>query len=108
MSPGRDPSKAIIDGWLEADRDAPKKQRHTARRIWQHLIEEHGADVRESTVRRYVGEGRRSEPMALREVTVAQHPPWEEAEVDVDSISFYLNGLVPAVVARESCSVSRL
>src|SRR5262245_57098469 len=32
VSPVLDPWKATIDGWLEADRHAPKKQRHTARR----------------------------------------------------------------------------
>ncbi len=30
---------ALIDAWLEADRDAPRKQRHTARRVWQRLVE---------------------------------------------------------------------
>ena len=35
--------RALIDAWLEADRDAPRKQRHTARRVWQRLVEEHGA-----------------------------------------------------------------
>ncbi len=95
VSPVLDPWKATIDGWLDADRDAPKKQRHTARRIWQRLVEEHGADVGESTVRRYVGEARRRQPMALREVMVPQHHPLgEEAEVDFGSISFYLNGLL--------------
>ncbi len=54
-----------------------------------------GADVGESTVRRYVGEARRRQPMALREVTVPQHHPLgEEAEVHFGSISFYLNGLL--------------
>ena len=66
-----------------------KEQRHTSRRIWQRLVEEHGADVGESTVRRYVGEARRREPMALPEVTVPQHHPLgEEAEVDFGSVSF--------------------
>jgi transcriptional regulator with XRE-family HTH domain len=27
--------RALIDAWLEADREAPRKQRHTAKRIWQ-------------------------------------------------------------------------
>ena len=45
---------ALIDAWLEADREAPRKQRHTARRIWQRLVEEHGAQVSERQVRRYV------------------------------------------------------
>ena len=29
-----DPVKAFIDGILEADKQAPRKQRHTAYRIW--------------------------------------------------------------------------
>ena len=31
----------VIDGILEADRQAPRKQRHTAHRIWVRLREEH-------------------------------------------------------------------
>jgi hypothetical protein len=30
--------RAVIDAWVEADREAPRKQRHTARRIWQRLV----------------------------------------------------------------------
>ena len=45
--PGRPigPYAAIIDGWLLADRAVPRKQRHTARRIWQRLVGEHGASL---------------------------------------------------------------
>ena len=42
--------RALIDAWLEADREAPRKQRHTARRIHRRLVDEHGAGVAESTV----------------------------------------------------------
>jgi transposase len=51
--------RAIIDGILEADREAPRKQRHTARRIWQRLVEEHGVVVSERQVCRYVHAKRR-------------------------------------------------
>jgi transposase len=89
------PWKAIIDGWLEADRDAPRKQRHTARRVWQRLVEEHGAVVGESSVRRYVAEARRQTPMAVRAVMVPQtHPLGDEGEVDFGQVSFYLDGLL--------------
>ena len=44
----------IIDGWLEGDKDRPKKQRHTGRRVYNRLVEEHGYEGSESTVRRYV------------------------------------------------------
>jgi transposase len=46
--------RELIDGWLEADRDAPRKQRHTARRVWERLSEEHGAKVSERAVRKWV------------------------------------------------------
>ena len=46
--------RSVIDGILEADREVPRKQRHTARRIWQRLVEEHGAVVSERQVCRYV------------------------------------------------------
>ena len=82
-SPVMEPWKATIDGWLEADREAPRKQRHTARRVWQRLVDEHQASVGESTVRRYVAEARRRHPMVLAEVMVPQrHPLGAEAEVD--------------------------
>ncbi|GAY08700.1 mobile element protein [Pseudonocardia sp. N23] len=57
--PAIEPWTAIIDGWLLADRDAPRKQRHTARRIWQRLVAEHGATCSEVTVSRYVARRRR-------------------------------------------------
>ena len=46
--------RELIDGWLIADVDAPRKQRHTSRRIWRRLVDEHGADVAETTVRDHV------------------------------------------------------
>ena len=73
---------ALIDGWLEADRDAPRKQRHTARRVWQRLVEEHDAVVSERQVSRYVRD-RRRELGDIGEAFVPQHhAPGEEAEVD--------------------------
>jgi len=46
----------IIDGWLRADQEAPRKQRHTAHRIWTRLVEEYAFQGAESTVRRWVRE----------------------------------------------------
>ena len=97
-SPALGPYKAIIDSWLEADTGAPRKQRHTARRVWERLVEEHGADLGESTVRRYVGEVRRRAAVPLTEVMVPQrHPMGEEAEVDFGDISVYLAGVLTVV-----------
>ena len=53
------PFKAAIDGMLTEDLTAPKKRRHTARRILARLAEEHGAlELSYSTVRDYVAHRR--------------------------------------------------
>jgi len=72
----------VIDGWIEADREAPRKQRHTARRIWQRLVAEHGAEVSERQVCRYVRR-RRGELGDVGEVFVPLvSDAGVEAEVD--------------------------
>ena len=43
-----------IEMWLEADKERPRKQRHTARRIYDRLVTEQGFGGSETTVRRYV------------------------------------------------------
>ena len=81
--PALEPWKPTIDAILEADRTAPRKQRHTAHRIWSRLREEHQAEVSERTVRAYVRRRRRQQG-GIREVMVPQHhEPGREAEVDM-------------------------
>jgi transposase len=75
--------RELIDSWLVADREAPRKQRHTARRVWQRLIDEQGVEVSERQVRRYVRSRRRELGELVDEVFVPQvHEPGIEAEVD--------------------------
>lgn len=81
--PAIDPWVSIIDSWLMADREVPRKQRHTARRVWQRLVAEHGATLAEVTVSRYVARRRVELGLDRVEVAVPQtHPPGAEAEVD--------------------------
>lgn len=95
VSPVLDEWKPTIDEWLAADREMPRKQRHTARRVWQRLVAEHNAQVGESTVRRYVADAKRRLPPVLVEVKVPQtHPLGAEAEVDFGQVSFFLDGLL--------------
>jgi transposase len=83
--------RAIIDAWLMADRQAPRKQRHTAKRIHQRLVDEHGAGVAEVTVRQYVRARKRQLGWPVADVFVPQHHEpgaaaevdWGEAEVDL-------------------------
>ncbi len=44
----------IIDKWLEEDRKVPRKQRHTAQRIFDRLVKEHGFRGSYSSVKKYV------------------------------------------------------
>ena len=44
----------VVDGWLTTDKEQHPKQRHTARRIYHRLVEEHAYSGGESTIRRYV------------------------------------------------------
>jgi transposase len=52
--PVMDPYRSIIAAWLAADEQAPPKQRHTAKRIYDRLVTEHGFTGHEATVRRAV------------------------------------------------------
>lgn len=51
-----DEVKIFIISCLEADKTAPKKQRHTARRIYERLVSELGFKGCEASVRRTVVE----------------------------------------------------
>ena len=85
-APRLDPAKVLIDAMLTEDLDAPRKQRHTARRVLARLVDEHGlAEITYSTVRDYV-RVRRPEIWATAgrswgEVFVPQtHEPGTEGE----------------------------
>jgi transposase len=81
--------ESTIKRWLIEDLDAPRKQRHTARRIWQRLVEEEGAVVAESSVRNLVAQ-LRTEISPGQQVMVPQtHPPAEEAICGVPHIASY-------------------
>ena len=70
-SPKLGPVRAFIDEILEGDRKAPRKQRHTAHRIWVLLRKERAeVEIAESTVRRYVRECKRC--LGLRERRVSK------------------------------------
>ena len=78
------PAVEFIDAILEADRKAPRKQRHTARRIWERIR----AEVPECTaagrtVRQYVERRREALGLARLETFVPQSYDWGvEAQVD--------------------------
>ena len=70
--PRLEPFTGVIDAILEADRQVPRKQRHTAKRIFERLRDEHGFDGGYTTVKDYVREHRRR----TQEMFVPlSHPP---------------------------------
>ena len=70
--PKLEPYTGVIDQILEKDHGVPKKQRHTAKRIFERLREEYGFDGGYTTVKDYVKEHRRR----TREMFVpVSHPP---------------------------------
>ena len=83
-SPKLGPVRDFIDAILESDRHEPRKQRHTARRIWDRLRESYpNHEVGESTVRRYVGRRKRELGLKHAEVFIPQSYAWGgEAQVD--------------------------
>ncbi len=98
-APKLDPAKALIDAMLIVDLTAPRKQRHTARRILARLVEEHQmTDLTYSAVRDYVAK-RRPEILAVagkavEEAYVPQtHEPAAEAEVDFADLWIDLAGV---------------
>ena len=70
---------ATIDKWLEEDLDRPRKQRHTARRIYQRLVEECGFPGGESTVRCYV---RQHRPKKREVYLPLEYDPGSDAQCD--------------------------
>lgn len=85
--------QAQIRAWLVEDLAAPRKQRHTARRVWQRLRDEHGAQLAESTVRGVVGQIRSEIAASTRLVPIGQeHPAGQEAEVDFGEFMAWIDG----------------
>ncbi|WP_206190880.1 transposase [Streptomyces phaeochromogenes] len=75
-----DAFKATIDQFLRDDLDAPRKQRHTGKRVFDRLIDEHDA---------------RGPPQAF---VPQSHRPGDEAEVDFGDVWIDLDGVSTKVL----------
>ena len=88
-----DPLKPVIDSWLQEDLKEPRKQRHTAKRVFERLQEEYPEllEVKLRTVQYYVSQKKKE---LYKEQTKARlplyHPPGE-AQVDFGHFSFINN-----------------
>lgn len=88
-----DPFKPQIDSWMEADKLAPRKQRHTAKRIYKRLKSENqDFSCSYRLVALYVRQ--RKEELNLNKTTgyiPLEHRPGE-AQADFGTADFYENG----------------
>lgn len=88
-----DPVKTNIDTWLMEDLKRPPKQRHTAKRIYDRLNDEHSNifNASDRTVRIYVA-AKKKELYGINEGPLPlEHPPGE-AQADFGEVVFYENG----------------
>ena len=93
LCPKLDPYKETIDGWLIADKEAPRKQRHTATKVFKRLrTEVTGFDCSYRTVATYYAV-RRKEIFADAKVGYIplEHRPGE-TQIDFGAADYYENG----------------
>lgn len=87
------PYLQIIDKWLQDDKESPKKQRHTAVRVYRRLCNEYGFTGAETTVRNYVREAKaRLGVNALKAYIPLEPVIGGEAEVDWGNCIAILGG----------------
>jgi len=86
------PYTGTIDRWLEQDRKAKRKQRHTAKRVYERLLEKNGGfPCSYRTVAAYVRKRKAEIYGKPRGYLPLEHQPGE-AQVDFGSAEFYENG----------------
>jgi hypothetical protein len=99
------PVRAAVAGWIDEmlreDLAAPRKQRHTARRVFERLADEHDAQVSYSYVAKYVARRRAeiaaedqggAEAEGLAGFVPQVREPGAEAEVDFGDVMVELAG----------------
>ena len=88
--PKLDPFLPIIRQWLIDDREKPRKQRHTATKVWERLRDEYQFAGKLRNVSDFVSKIRRE--LAPPEVFVPiEHPPGEEFQIDWGEATIELN-----------------
>lgn len=91
-----EPYKKTVDAWLRADLEAPRKQRHTAKRIAARLEEEFDAVLPYTTVRDFVAARRRAlaetEGVPVEGFLTRHNVPGADAEADFGEVWVDLAG----------------
>lgn len=85
----------FIKNCLESDKNAPRKQRHTARRIYDRLVNEMNFSGGESTIRNIVADIKKSNPKAFIPLSFdpgeAMQVDWGEATVSIGGTKQKIN-----------------
>jgi len=89
--PVMDAYRAVIEQWLESDKTAPPKQRHTAQRIYERLRDEHQFTGNEGTARRFVAKLKAQQPQEAFMPLLFE--AGEEAQVDWGEAKVIENGI---------------
>ncbi len=95
--------RATVDGWLQADRFMPRKQRHTAKRVYDRLVSEKGYEGSYSPVQRYVKRWREEHRLPSDGyLELKWHPG--EAQVDFGMAQAVVGGTGSTCIAWSSRS----
>jgi transposase len=88
------PYRSIVTAWLIKDKQAPHKQQHTARRVYDRLKELYGDefDASERAVRKFVADIRKELQVNTDGFLPLEHPPGE-AQADFGEARFIENGI---------------
>ena len=88
-----DPLKPIIDQWLLDDLKAPRRQRHTAKRVFERLQEEYPEqlEVKLRTVQYYVSYKKKEIYKSQQKARLPLYHPPGEAQVDFGHFSYINN-----------------
>lgn len=88
--PVLDPVKPILDAWLEQNKTARRKQRQSAKKMYERLRDEYGFTGHYGTVRRYVKDATHRQKEVFMPL---QFEPGQEAQVDWHEGWVYENGV---------------
>ena len=86
-----EPYLAIIDGWMEQDQREPRKQRHTAKRMYDRLKAEEGYPGAYNAVKRYVAKKRIELDRSHAGYLPIEQPPGH-AQTDFGQFKYYDGG----------------
>jgi transposase len=88
------PYRSIVKTWLIKDKQAPHKQQHTAKRVYDRLTELYGDEFNasERAVRKFVADIRKELQTNTEGFLPLEHPPGE-AQADFGEARFVENGI---------------